>query len=123
MLIGAVPLFRTIVGLLVVLLLAREVILGLGKGVPTGNSLDPLVTDISSAVQVPLGEVDVFAGLGNVLLVVLVFLGLVLAADFSVLRSTQAFGNIRVGSDLANLQLYWSKYAAQRVLVCSCWQG
>lgn len=95
-------LFRRLVGRFV---LSREIIFGLHHAVSTSHRFDPALASISSTLLVPIREVFVLAGLGNILLVVGFFLSQFSKADLLVLFLSQSIGNVGLVSNLAKLEL------------------
>lgn len=65
----------------------------------------PSTSEFSATLGVPVREVDELERLGLTLLVVLLFLGLFLGSDLLVLRLGESSGDVRVVSELTNLDV------------------
>lgn len=71
----------------------------------TGNTLDPVVANVSSTLLVPVSEVNVLASFGHVLLVVGILLGLIVCANLLVLGLGKPSWNIGVRPEGTGLEL------------------
>ena len=86
-------------GTIVRLLVGLALVLELGKGVASAGCTEPVAALAGPTLEVKVGKVLEFSSLGDVLLVVGIGLGGILAANGRVLTGGQTRGHVRVGTN------------------------